>query len=117
MANLILIHEGLTLRTIPLSKPILTIGRKVENDIHLEDAAVSSKHARVEMIASEYLDDHYDVFIEDLGSTNGTVVNGLPVKRLLLKPGDMIQIGKHQFSFDSGEEQDLASTAIYLPDN
>ena len=50
-----------------------------------------------------------------MNSTNGTLVNDVGIDRHLLKHGDVIQVGKHKFLFDSGSG-DLQETAIYLPD-
>jgi len=115
MAKLILVHEGVNLRDYPLNKAVVTLGRKEGNDIQLDDAAVSSRHARFSREKSAYLDNHYDYYIEDLKSTNGTLVNGVGFDKHLLKHGDKIQVGKHTFIFDSGQGS-LEETAIYLPD-
>jgi pSer/pThr/pTyr-binding forkhead associated (FHA) protein len=114
--KLILKHDGVNLRTYPLQAETVTLGRKPDNDIQIDDAAISGHHARFVKQPSEYLEDHFDVYIEDLGSTNGTRVNEAAVDRQLLKHGDTIQIGKHSFTFDSGQS-DLDETAFYLPDS
>lgn len=115
MARLILTHEGVNLREYTLDKDEIVLGRKPENDIQLDDQAVSGKHARFIREPSAYLEDHYDYYVEDLGSTNGTKVNGAQVDRQLLKQGDVVQVGKHKFTYDSGQG-DLDQTAIYIPD-
>jgi len=71
------------------------IGRSQESDIFLSDRRVSSRHARV------YLkDEHF--YLEDLGSTNGTFVNGLPIKvPYRLEVGDKITIGPYVFFFEA----------------
>ena len=115
MAKLILVLDGVNLRDYPLSKPVVSLGRKAGNDIQLDDAAVSSRHARFLREKSSYLDGHFDYYIEDLNSTNGTLVNGVGFDRHLLKHGDKIQVGKHVFIFDSGQGS-METTAIYLPD-
>lgn len=115
MAKLILVHDGVNLRDYALNKAVVTLGRKEGNDIQLDDAAVSSRHARISREASAYLDGHYDYYIEDLKSTNGTLVNGVGFDKHLLKHGDKIQVGKHTFLFDSGQGS-LEDTAYYLPD-
>lgn len=73
----------------------LVIGRSQEADIFLSDRRVSSRHARI------YLkEDHF--FLEDLGSTNGTFVNGLPIKTpYRLEIGDKITIGPYVFFFEA----------------
>lgn len=113
--KLVLKHEGVHLRTYPLTGEVISLGRKADNDIQVDDAAVSGHHARFVKRPSEYLEGHFDVYVEDLGSTNGTRVNEATVERQLLKHGDTIGIGKHHFTFDSGQS-DLDETAYYLPD-
>lgn len=78
------------------------IGRGTESAIRLTDTEISRKHAHLRIIAGK-------VVVEDLGSTNGTFVNGVPVDRLALKDGDKIQVGTTtilKFSYhDDLEEQ------------
>jgi len=116
MAKLILTHDGVNLRDYLLNKDRLTLGRKPDNDIQLDDGAISSHHAIIDRVESAYLDDHFDFYIEDLNSTNGTTVNKVGIERHLLKQGDVIQVGKHKLIFDTGQG-DMEETAIYLPDN
>ena len=116
MAKLMLKHEGVTLNTFRLDKDQVTIGRKMNNDIQLNDAAVSSEHACLHRSPSEYLENHFDFVIEDKASTNGTLVNGQLVNKITLRHGDLIQVGSHRFLFDSEQEESLDSTAIYLPE-
>ena len=99
MALLVLTHEGLTLKRIPLNRPELTIGRKTDSDIFVDDMLASQKHARVERVANPETPGGTDHFIQDLGSTNRTFVNGQPVDRHKLAHGDLIRIGKHTFKF------------------
>ncbi len=117
MAKLLLKHEGLTLNTLALDEDEITIGRSPMNTVQLDDAAVSGNHARITRSANAYLEKHFDYFIEDLKSTNGTRVNEQKITRQLLKNGDVILIGVHEFVFDSGEPVQLETTAIYLPDD
>jgi pSer/pThr/pTyr-binding forkhead associated (FHA) protein len=72
-----------------------TIGRNPNNDIHIDKLSVSGKHARIITILE-------DSFLEDLGSTNGTYVNGKLVKKYALGHGDNITLGKHQIIYQSG---------------
>lgn len=117
MAKLVLTHEGITLRSYPLDKDKVTIGRKADNDIQVDDAAVSGHHAVIVRSGDSYLDDHEDFFIEDLGSTNGTIVNSAQLtSQHLLKHGEVIRLGQHQFHYDTEQGHDLETTAIYLPD-
>jgi pSer/pThr/pTyr-binding forkhead associated (FHA) protein len=70
-----------------------TIGRGPENAIRLEDNSVSGRHAEL-VVGAE------NCFLKDLGSTNGTLVNGQPVTETQLRPGDRIQFGKVEASFE-----------------
>jgi pSer/pThr/pTyr-binding forkhead associated (FHA) protein len=117
MAKLILTHEGITLRIYPVEKKITTLGRRPDNDIHIEDTAISGKHAQFIRQPSEYLAGHYDVYIEDLKSTNGTYVNDGAIRKQLLKHGDVVKVGKHTFTYDSGDAVEHERTAIYIPDS
>ena len=79
--------DGTTL-DVPLKRERMTIGRRSDNDICLPNLAVSGEHAAVVTILA-------DSFLEDLGSTNGTLVNGRPIAKHFLRDGDHIDIGRH----------------------
>ena len=81
-----------------------TIGRAPENSIRLEDTSVSGRHAEIVLVAE-------NCYLKDLGSTNGTLVNGQPVTEVQLRPGDRIRFGKVDASF----ERDVASSDQPLP--
>ena len=117
MAKLLVKHEGIVLKEFPIEKQSMMLGRNADNDIQLDDAAISGQHARIIVEPNQYLDGHDDVFIEDLGSTNGTQVNGLTIQRYLLKNGDQLQVGKHKLSYVSELDQQHEQTAIYIPEN
>ena len=92
MAKLILSMDGLVLKEISLSKERTTIGRKPHNDIQIDNLAVSGEHAVIVSILS-------DSFLEDLGSTNGTLVNGQSVKKHFLQSNDVIELGKYKLKY------------------
>ncbi|HEU0290610.1 MAG TPA: FHA domain-containing protein [Burkholderiales bacterium] len=92
MAKLILSLEGSVIREIPINKERITIGRKAQNDIQIENLAVSSEHACIVTILA-------DSFLEDMGSTNGTLVNGNSVKKHILQNNDVIEIGKYKMKY------------------
>ena len=92
MAKLILSLDRSVLREVPLDRERITIGRKPQNDIQIENLAVSAEHARIITILG-------DSFLEDLGSTNGTLVNGSPIKKHILQPNDVIEIGKFKLKY------------------
>ncbi len=75
-----------------INKSKLTIGRNPESEIFLDDITVSRKHAVLKKSGNDFL-------IKDLGSLNGSYVNGEIVDNAVLKNGDRIQIGKYIFLF------------------
>jgi len=92
MAKLILSVDGQVLKEYTLSKERTLIGRKPHNDIQIDNLAVSGEHAAIITILN-------DSFIEDLGSTNGTMVNGKPIKKHFLQNNDVVEIGKHKLKY------------------
>jgi len=92
MAKLILSMDGLVLKEITLTKERTTIGRKPHNDIQIDNLAVSGEHAVIVTILQ-------DSFLEDLGSTNGTIVNGQPIKKHFLQNNDVIELGKYKLKY------------------
>lgn len=91
-AKLLVKLHGEGSRDIELSLEILTIGRKPDNTLLIDDPAVSGHHARIVKIQAVF-------FVEDLNSTNGTSVNGLPITRHQLRDADVITIGRHRIVF------------------
>ena len=92
MAKLILSLDGQLIKEFALSKERTTIGRKPHNDVQIDNLAVSGEHAIIMTILN-------DSFLEDLGSTNGTLVNGQPVKKHFLQSGDTVEIGKYKLKY------------------
>ena len=99
MAILVLLHEGLTIKKIPIEKPEIIIGRLTDSDIFLDDNMVSGSHAKIEMQESTQKNGVFDYFIQDLGSTNQTLVNNESITRKKLGHNDKIRIGRHLFKF------------------
>ena len=94
MAKLLLKFEQTLLKELPITEPVVTVGRLPDNAVQLDNPAVSSYHAKI------YWDrDHYAV--EDNNSLNGTYLNQRRVSRHDLKDGDSILIGKHTLVFAS----------------
>ena len=91
-AKLVLSMDGLVLKEITLTKERTTIGRKPHNDIQIDNLAVSGEHAVIVTILN-------DSFLEDLGSTNGTLVNGQPIKKHFLQSNDVIELGKYKLKY------------------
>ena len=92
MAKLILSLDGQVIKDFILTKERSTIGRKPHNDIQIDNLAVSGEHAIIMTILN-------DSFLEDLGSTNGTLVNGQPVKKHFLQDNDVVEIGKYKLKY------------------
>jgi pSer/pThr/pTyr-binding forkhead associated (FHA) protein len=88
MPKIFLKFNERVLKEIPLDKPRFTIGRKPDNDLVIENPAVSGHHALIFSMEGAY-------FIEDLGSTNGTFVNEAKIQKEKLKHSDSIVVGKH----------------------
>ncbi|MCC7040240.1 MAG: FHA domain-containing protein [Burkholderiales bacterium] len=87
----IYLADGKTL-DVPLDRERITIGRRPDNDVCLPFPAVSGEHAQVVTILA-------DSFLEDLGSTNGTLVNGKPIVKHFLRDRDAIDIGRQRLTY------------------
>jgi len=114
MAKLILSMDGMPLKEIPLAKERLTIGRKPHNDIQIDNLAISGEHAVIVSILN-------DAFLEDLDSTNGTQVNGQPIKKHFLQNGDVIELGKYRLKYlketpQQAVQADFEKTMIIRPE-
>jgi pSer/pThr/pTyr-binding forkhead associated (FHA) protein len=93
MPKLLLKFSGMVLKDIPLAKPQVTIGRKMDNDVVIDNLAVSGHHARV-------VEENGTYFVEDTGSTNGTFVNEAKIQKQRLQSGDQIRVGKHVLVYE-----------------
>ncbi len=112
MSKLVLSMNGVVQSEFELDKERITIGRKPDNDIQIDNLAVSGKHALVISILD-------DSFLEDLGSTNGTYINGKLIKKHALKNGDVIAIGKHELKYvnehATADDDEFEKTMIIKP--
>lgn len=111
VAKLVMTSNSGENQEIPLTKESTTIGRKPSNDIHIDNLSVSGTHAQVITILE-------DSFLEDLGSTNGTYVNGKLIKKHALVHGDKITLGKFQLTYESSvgdSDQNFEQTMIIRP--
>lgn len=100
MARLILKFASAVLREVPLGGRPVTIGRAPDNDLVIDNMAVSDSHARIYAEAGRLV-------IEDLNSLNGTFVNDVRIERATLRDGDAIQVGKHQILVDTTHDAAL----------
>jgi pSer/pThr/pTyr-binding forkhead associated (FHA) protein len=114
-AKLILSMDGLVLKEITLTKERTTIGRKPHNDIQIDNLAVSGEHAVIVTIMN-------DSFLEDLGSTNGTLVNGNQIKKHFLQNNDVVELGKYKLKYiaepgaaATAEKADFEKTMVLRP--
>src|ERR1051326_8556714 len=111
MAKLIVTDGSGSTKEVPLNKERVTVGRAPDNDIPLNDKAVSGHHAVVITILQ-------DSFLEDLDSTNGTQVNGKQVAKHPLSNGDVIAIGRATLKYQGeakGDEDDFEKAMILKP--
>jgi Protein of unknown function (DUF3662)/FHA domain len=91
-ASLVLVQGGQPIRTWPLATAEISIGRAEQSDIPLSDPGVSRNHARVVREGDDFI-------VEDLRSTNGTEVNGQPIRRRRLANGDMLKLASSTLQF------------------
>jgi pSer/pThr/pTyr-binding forkhead associated (FHA) protein len=113
MARLMLSLDGQILAEYNMNKERYTIGRLPDNDIRIDNPAVSGHHSLIINILN-------DSFLEDLNSTNGTYVNGKLIKKHAMQHGDVITVGHHQLRFvdsqDGEAEQDeFEKTMVITP--
>ena len=112
MARLILSLDNQSLAEYNMTKERYTVGRLPDNDVRIDNPAVSGHHSLIINILN-------DSFLEDLNSTNGTYVNGKLIKKHALQHGDVITIGHHQLRFAdqqvSEPEQDEFEKTMVIP--
>jgi pSer/pThr/pTyr-binding forkhead associated (FHA) protein len=111
MARLILTLDGQVLAEYNMNKERYTVGRLPDNDIRIDNPAVSGHHSLIINILN-------DSFLEDLNSTNGTYVNGKLIKKHALQHGDVITCGHHQLRFvedDDAQQDEFEKTMVIQP--
>src|SRR5260370_30033588 len=102
MSRLVVKFEGAVLKEVPLGTQPMTIGRAPDNDIPIDNLAVSNYHARVYVEAGSLV-------VEDLNSLNGSFLNDIRIERAMLKDGDAILIGKHHIFVDQAHDVALVT--------
>src|SRR6202163_4867302 len=105
MAKLVLLVPSGTTLDVLLRRERVTIGRRADNDVCLPNLAVSGEHAAVVTILA-------DSFLEDLSSTNGTLVNGNPIVKHFLRDRDEIDIGRHKFVYCTDDNVVISSRYV-----
>ncbi|HEX7535349.1 MAG TPA: FHA domain-containing protein [Syntrophales bacterium] len=107
MAKVLLKFKEAVIREIPLDQDVMTIGRKKDNDIVIDNQAVSGYHARIKKEANS-------LFIEDANSLNGSFINGQKISKGELHNGDVILIGVHTLDviLEKARETDAKGFAV-----
>ncbi len=96
MATIILAKDGIALQELPLLKTRITIGRRTYNDVVIDAPGISAEHAVIVTTPTES-------YYEDLGSTNGSRLNGQPVTRHVLQGRDVIELATHTIQYCANE--------------
>lgn len=92
MAKLIFLLDGNVIREYALEKERFSIGRRASNDVHIDNLGISGEHAVIVTKGD-------GAYIEDLNSTNGTIVNRQKIKKHMLADGDLIKLGKYKLRY------------------
>jgi len=109
MLTILLKFNDKILKTIEFDKKEIVIGRNAENDIVIENLAVSKMHARIVEQDGAY-------YIEDLNSTNGTYLNKIRITKKDLKNNDIIIVGKHALEIHFKKKGDINTTQYIKSD-
>ena len=109
MAKLVILNQGMTGRTFEVNVERTTVGRVEDNTFQIADASVSSHHAEILLQGS-------DLLIKDIGSTNGTFINGEKITEAVLKPGQTLRFGQVELKIDDGKPVSApAAAAVPAP--
>lgn len=103
MAKLIFLLDGNVIKEFMLDRERMTIGRRPTSDIHIDNLAISGEHAVIVTTEEE-------VIIQDMNSTNGTLVNQKPVTKHVLTHGDTIGLGKYSLKFVNDGHSSLTNS-------
>ncbi len=103
MERVLLKYKGAVVKEVLLRKEVTTIGRKPDNDIVIDNQAISGHHA-------ELVKSNNALAIEDLGSLNGTYLNGQKVSKSELYDGDIVSLGVHTLDIFSDKKRDADKT-------
>ncbi len=103
MAKISVIENNVPLDSLSLTAGTVSIGRAKDNDVRVQDSTVSSHHAKIVTFYNAS-------YIEDLGSTNGTFVNGKRIQKYTLNPGDVISMGALSLKVENEDSVELATS-------
>ena len=92
MGKLLVSLDGVVIQEVQITKDTTTLGRRPYNDIVIDNLTVSGEHALLHKVGQS-------VYIEDLNSTNGTYINGKPIRKQQLSPLDAVEIGRYKISY------------------
>ncbi len=109
MATIIQTVDGVVTSKFDLSDTALTFGRTTDNQVQIDDLAVSNEHARIIRVSSDKNKIAY--CLEDLDSTNGTFINEVKIKKQQLHHKDTIRIGWNIFTFLDENEVNFEKTS------
>jgi pSer/pThr/pTyr-binding forkhead associated (FHA) protein len=104
MARLVLLSEGLTGRTFEFKTDKTTVGRVSDNMFEIPEASVSSHHAELLLKGNE-------LHIKDLGSTNGTFINGEKISEGVVKAGQILRLGMVEMRFETSDAAAAAAAS------
>lgn len=117
--SLNILFQGSVVQEFSLAEKISSIGRDPGNDLQLDHPSVSRRHAKISQVFNE-------IFVEDAGSTNGTLLNGRRISKHVVRPGDTIAVGAYEIELKPAEEMssgaaeeevDLDRTMVMTPND
>jgi pSer/pThr/pTyr-binding forkhead associated (FHA) protein len=109
MAMIIQTVDGVVANKFEIKQAALKLGRTADNQVQIDDLAVSNEHAQITRATGDNGEIYY--FLEDLGSTNGSFINDKRIKKQQLHHNDSLRIGWNTFKFIDENEVDLEKTS------
>ena len=109
MAMIIQTVDGVVSNKFEIKQAPLKLGRTADNQVQIDDLAVSIEHAQITRATGDNGDIHY--FLEDLGSTNGSFINDRKIQKQQLHHNDSLRIGWNTFRFIDENETNLEKTS------
>lgn len=115
MAILAQLTDDVVVHKFNLTPPMATLGRHPGCEIQIDDSSISGNHAKITLEPNKHFPEYLEIFIEDLGSTNGTFINEQPVLgRQRLRNNDIIRLAWNKFKFIDNLEAKLEKTTHML---